>query len=105
MDLHKVIGMLPRPKEGFTLPDHKYTGPYNPLEKQLDENDLPLPGHEPFNKVDAISMSHDICYRDNPTKSGKKECDDKMLVELDLLEPKNLRERIDKSVVRKIISA
>ena len=44
MDIHKVIGNLPRPKKGFVLPSHKYTGPYNPLEEQLDENDTPVPG-------------------------------------------------------------
>ena len=37
MDIHKVIGKLPR---------HKYTGPYNPLEEQLDENDIPIAGQE-----------------------------------------------------------
>ena len=68
MDIHKVIGKLPRPKSGFVLPDHKYTGPYNPLEKQLDENDIPIIGQEPFNAVDEISMRHDTCYRDNKTK-------------------------------------
>ena len=79
MDIHAVIGKLPRPKRGFTLPNHKYTGPYNPLDEQLDENDQPLPGQEPYNAVDAISMRHDICYRDHTDKEGKYHCDDKML--------------------------
>ena len=56
MDIHKVIGKLPQPKQGFVLPYHKYTGPYNPLDEQLDENDQPLPGQEPYNAVDAMSM-------------------------------------------------
>ena len=43
LDVHKLIGKLPKPKGGFTLPSHKYTGPYNPLDKQLDENDQPFP--------------------------------------------------------------
>ena len=97
MDIHKIIGNLPRPKKGFVLPSHKYTGPYNPLDEQLDENDIPLPGQEPFNAVDAISMRHDICYRDHGnSKSGKHDCDDDMLKELDVLEPKNIREKIDR---------
>ena len=103
MDIHKIIGQLPRPKKGFVLPDHKYTGPYNPLEKQLDENDIPLLGQEPFNNVDAISMRHDICYRDKD-KTGKQKCDDRMLIELDELDPKDIREKIDKTLVRKLIS-
>ena len=106
MDIHKIIGNLPRPKKGFVLPSHKYTGPYNPLDEQLDENDIPLPGQEPFNAVDAISMRHDICYRDHGnSKSGKHECDDDMLKELDVLEPENLREKIDRKLVKSLIGA
>ena len=103
MDIHAVIGKLPRPKRGFTLPNHKYTGPYNPLDKQLDENDQPLLGQEPYNAVDAISMRHDICYRDNNSKEGKHKCDDKMLKELDGMQPKGFREKLDRRLVRSII--
>jgi len=71
--VHSVIGKLPRrPKGGFTLPSHKYTGPYNPLDQQLDSNDKPLPGQESFNQVDAVALKHDICYRDYNDKIGKK---------------------------------
>ena len=104
MDIHAVIGKLLRPEKGFVLPYHKYTGPYNPLHKQLDEFNQPLPGQEPYNAVDAISMRHDICYRDHgTTKQGKHDCDDEMLRELDVLHPKTLRERSDKKLVQTII--
>ena len=29
-DIHNMIGKLPKPKRGFTLPNHNYTEPYNP---------------------------------------------------------------------------
>ena len=49
-------------------------------------------------------MHHDICYRDNgDTIEGKHACDDEMLKELDVLEPKGIREKIDKKLVRSII--
>ena len=35
VDIHKLIGKLPKPKGGFTLPGHKYTGPYNDLDSQI----------------------------------------------------------------------
>ena len=92
MDIHRVIGKLPHPKKGFVLYKHKYTGPYNPLSEQLDENDRPREGQEPFNAVDAISMRHDICYRDLDNRIGKEKCDDRMLEELDTLQPRNNRE-------------
>ena len=56
MDIHEVIGKQPRPKRGFVLPYHKCTGPHNPLDELLDENDQPIPGQEPYNAVDATSM-------------------------------------------------
>ena len=37
LDIHNIIGKLPRPKAGFTLPNHRYTGPYNPLETPLEK--------------------------------------------------------------------
>ena len=55
MGIHRAIGKLPRPKRGFVWPRHKYTGPWNPLHEQLDANDLPIDGQEPYNAVDKIS--------------------------------------------------
>ena len=74
--------------------------------EQLDEDDQPLPGQQPYNAVDAISMKHDICYRDSgSSKSGKHKCDDEMIKELDMLEPKDIRERLDRSLVQSIIGS
>ena len=101
MSVYDFIGKLPRPKKGFVLPSHHYTGPYNPLHKQLDKKDVPIPGQEPFNGVDKISLNHDICYRD--AQLTKKQCDEEMLKKLNKLDPKNLRESIDKNLVQTII--
>ena len=38
LDIHKAIGRLPKPKGGWTLPGHKYTGPYNDLDSQVKYN-------------------------------------------------------------------
>jgi len=103
LDLHKLIGRLPKPSGGFTLPHHKFTGPYNPLEKQLDANNKPLPGQEPYNQIDAIAMKHDICYRDNDHKKGKLQCDKQMLDSLSKTKTKNLRESFDKKLVQAAI--
>ena len=101
MDIHKLLGKLPRPEKGFVWPGHKYTGPWNPLSKQLDENDLPIQGQEPVNKVDEISLRHDICYRDHSNE--KKRCDDVMLEQLNNLKPENWRESIDKRMIGTIM--
>lgn len=106
MDSHAFLSkVLPKPKKGFVLYRHKYTGPFNPLQKQLDANDNPLPGNLPYNNVDRISMRHDICYRDNNDRKGKHKCDEIMLRDLKILKPKDFREKIDKNLVYQIISA
>ena len=79
MDIHKVIEKIPFKPKGFVLPKHRFTGPYNPLHLQLDSKD------EPYNAIDAISMRHDICYRDNDTPAEKRECE--MLAVLNTLVP------------------
>ena len=104
MDIHRVIGKLPfKPKKGFVLPKHRFTGPYNPLHLQLDSKDNPPPGNESYNAVDAISMRHDICYRDYDIQAGKRECDSNVLAELNVLVPEGRREKVDRQLVRSII--
>ena len=95
MYIHKTIGKISfKSKKGFVLPNHRFTVPYNPLHLQLDSKDNPLPGNQPYNAVDAISMRHDICYRDNDTPAGKRECHRKMLAELNELVPEGRPEKV-----------
>ena len=37
IDIHKAIGKLPKLAAGWTLPGHKYTGPYNDLNPETGE--------------------------------------------------------------------
>ena len=86
------------------LPNHNYTGPFTKLSKKLDKNDKPLPGYEPYNQVDAVSLKHDICYRDTPKFEDKnKICDKKMLDELKAVKPMSIREYVDKKIVHGVI--
>ena len=48
-------------------------------------------------------MRHDICYRDNDRPAVKRECDRKMLVELNAPVPKGRCEKADRQQVRSII--
>ena len=98
-DLHKAIGKLPKPKKGWTLPGHNYTGPYNPLDKQLTYD--PKTGkilkiyQQPTGTADAVSMQHDVDYAVCAGKKNEKSCkhdaDKKMVKALDAI-PKNKRQ-------------
>ena len=98
-DLHKAIGKLPKPKRGWTLPGHNYTGPYNPLEKQLSYD--PKTGkilkiyQQPTGATDAVAMQHDVDYAVCAGKKNEKGCkhdaDKKMVKALDAI-PKNKRQ-------------
>ena len=60
-DIRKIIGMISfKQQKGFVLPKHRFSGPYNAWGLQLDSQDNPLSGTEPYNAVDTISMHHDI---------------------------------------------
>ena len=111
-DLQKGLRKVERflPKDILTLPNHRYTGIQStPLEEELDENDNPLPGHQPYNQVDRIALSHDICFRDaeklpkEKSLPAKHVCDDIMLKSLKKMKPKGIRERIDRKIVQGVI--
>lgn len=72
IDIHKVIGKLPKPARGWMLPGHKCTGwfkrirPYNNLYSQVKFD--PKTGQileiydQPTGASDAIAMQHDVDY-------------------------------------------
>ena len=92
VDIHNAI-LKVAPKKGFVIPGHRYTGPGNPLDKQLKYN--PNTGQileiyvEPTGRTDAVSMQHDVDYSvcGNKPKSKqikcKNEADRKMVKALD----------------------
>ena len=52
IDIHKMIGKIPKPKGGWTPGNYKYLGPYNPLDKQLKYD--PETGEVLFYKIKVI---------------------------------------------------
>ena len=90
VDIHKAIGKLPKPKDGWTLPGHNYTGPYNPLEQQLRYD--PATGEileyyvKPSGKTDAVAAQHDVDYSlCGNDRRCKNKADKKMVAALDAI--------------------
>ena len=90
VDVHKAIGKLPKPRKGWTLPGHNFTGPYNPLEEQLRYD--PATGEilevyqKPTGKTDAVAAQHDVDYSvcGNDRKC-KNKADRRMVKSLDAI--------------------
>ena len=94
VDIHNAILKI-APKKGFVMPGHNYTGPGNPLEKQLKYD--PNTGQifeiyqQPTGKTDAVSMQHDVDYSvcSNKNKKDQVKCknkaDKKMVKSLDAI--------------------
>ena len=93
VDIHKAIGKLPKPKSGWTLPGHKYSGPYNPLDQQLRFD--PQTGEisefyvKPTGKTDAVAAQREVDYSVCEGKKNPKKCkiqaDRKMVKALDAI--------------------
>ncbi|MCK5872763.1 MAG: hypothetical protein KAG26_08040 [Methylococcales bacterium] len=86
------------------LPGHSFTGPGTNLNKRLKANGSPKEWSKPINKVDNAAYHHDVCYLKNKdTTTRNKVCDKNMLSELKGIFNPTLRERLDRSIVEKII--
>ena len=88
------------------LPGHNFTGPGTKLYKRLYLDGTPKEWSIPINRVDNAAYHHDLCYsKDDDTKTRDEVCDKTMLGELSGIVNPTLRERIDKSIVEKLIKA
>ena len=86
------------------LPGHNFTGPGTKLNLRLNEDLTPKTWSIPINRVDDAAYRHDICYAQNKdTKTRNEVCDKTMLAELKDIYNPTLREKLDKSLVQKII--
>jgi hypothetical protein len=99
--LNRVINKLPFEMH---LPGHNFTGPGTNLNKRLASDLKPKSWSLPINRVDKAAYHHDICYLKNKDATTRNRiCDKTMLKDLDNIADPNLRERIERSIVKKII--
>ena len=88
------------------LPKHNFTGPATKLYKRLNPDGMPKEWSIPINRVDNAAYHHDLCYsKHDDTKTRNDVCDNTQLGELSGIVNPTLRERIDHSIVGKLIKA
>ena len=99
--LNKAINNLPFEMH---LPGHNFTGPGTKLKKRLNPDLTPKEWSKPVNRVDKAAYHHDVCYlKNDDTATRNAVCDKNMLKELEGIHNPTLRERLDKSIVSKLI--
>ena len=88
------------------LPVHNFTDPGTKLYKRLNPDRTPKEWSIPINRVHNEAYHHDLCYsKYDDTKTRNEVCDKAMLGEFNGIVNPTLRERIDKSIVGKLIKA
>ena len=104
--LNTLVNNLPFEMQ---LPEHNFTCPGTPgtkLYKRLNSNETPKEWSMPINRVDNAAYHHDLCYsKHDDTKTRNPVCDKTRLDEWNGIVNPTLRERIDKSIVGKLINA
>ena len=99
--LNKAINNLPFEMH---LPGHNFRGPGTKLKKRLNPDLNPRKWSKPVYRVEKAAYHRDICYLKNEdTASRNTVCDKNMLKELKGIYNPSLRERLDKSIVSKLI--
>ena len=99
--LNKSINNLP---VEMHLPSCNFTGPGTKLKKRLNPDLTPKKWSKPVNRVDKAAYHHHLCYLENDdTATRNALCDKNMLKELEGIYNPTLRERLDKSIVSKLI--
>ena len=74
------------------------------LKKWLNPDLTPKEWSKPVNCVDKAAYHHDVCYlKNNDTATRNAVCDKNMLKELEGIYNPTLRERLDKSLVSRLI--
>ena len=88
------------------LQGHNFSGPGTKLYKRLNPDGTPKEWSIPINGIDNAACHHDLCYsKHDDTKTRNEVCDKTMLGELNGIVNPTLRERIEKSIVGKLIKA
>ena len=87
------------------LPKHNFTGPGIKFDKRLNSDGMPRKWSIPIKRVDNAAYHDDLCFSEHDnTKIRNQVCDKTMLNELNGIVNPTLRERIDKSIIGKLIN-
>jgi hypothetical protein len=86
------------------IPGHSFTGPGTRLDLRLNPDGSPKDFSKPINRVDEAAYRHDLAYAKHSDTPSRNVADRLMVDELDKINNPTFRERIERSIVKPIIS-
>jgi len=107
--LNAITGRVKLPWSKFTgemhLPGHNFTGPGTKLQKRLNADGTPKTWSKPVNRVDSAAYHHDLAYARYKDTAKRIAADKKMLKELDDISNPTLKERMERAIIKPVLSA
>ena len=86
------------------LPGMNFAGPGTILEERLTSTDAYKEWSKPVDRVDNAAYHHDLAYKYFTDKAGRNEADKMMIEEMDAIKNPTIRERIERVIIKPIIS-
>src|ERR1043165_6333334 len=87
------------------LPGHQFTGPGIRLDLRLNPDGTPKDWSGPINRADNAAYYHDLAYDRYSDTASRNVADGEMLAKLNNIPNPTVRERIERAVVKPILSA
>jgi hypothetical protein len=86
------------------LPGMNWAGPGTRLDLRLNDDGTPKQWSMPVDRVDLAAYHHDMSYAAHSDTANRNVADRVMLNELDSISDPTARERIERAVIKPIIS-
>ena len=110
-----LAGMLNTVSKNFQLPLQKFpgethipgtnfAGPGTRLEYRLNDDGTPKAWSQPVDRVDQAAYYHDPAYNEFTDTENRNIADREMLQQLNSIEKPSFREKIEKAIIKPIIS-
>ena len=86
------------------LPGMNFADPGTNLDERLTSTDAYKEWGKPVDRVDNAAYHHDLAYKYLTDKAGRNKADQMMIEEMDALKNPTMRERIERGIIKPIIS-
>ena len=86
------------------LPGMNFAGPGTNLDERLTSADAYKEWSKPVDRVDNAAYHHDLAYKYLTDKAERNKADQMMIEEMDAIKNPTIRERIERGIIKPIIS-